>query len=239
MRKPIAVLAAVASLAAAASAVPTASAAEKSADFRVTVEGTQTNKWSSSYKSQGKCDASGEADGTETVRFATRRAQRVTVNGDPFVHFGAKYLPLTLPTRAKITRYGAENYQPTPPECGGTGGGSGKPPKPDCGTKRVPWKLQAHYWFNDDQISLEHQGGVYDDPFTNCPVAGVGFPQLLTSDSSYRYIRGKVKPGRFFDKRVDTIVVHAAGKRVEKKPALGIDRTATVDWKLTFHRIDD
>ena len=74
-------------------------------------------------------------------------------------------------------------------------------------------------------------------PYRRDPSLGSGSIATAAS-STTRYIRGDVKPGRFFDGRVDTIVVHAAGKKVENKPALGEDRTATIDWKITFHRIE-
>jgi hypothetical protein len=235
MKKPIAALAAATALV----ALPSAAAAAKSAQFRVTVEGVQTDKWSSVYHSSGRCDPSGEAHGTEVVRFATLKATKATVIDKPFLHFGATY-ELPRRVRAKVTRHGVQTVEPTPPECGGTGGGSGGGPKPDCGTKRLPWDLSARYASDGARsgIELSRRGGSYDDPFANCPVGGIAFPQILTTNTKGQTIRGKVKPSWFFDKRYDTIVVHGAGKRVEKKPMIGIDRTATVEWTITFERVE-
>jgi hypothetical protein len=231
MKKPILILVATAALCAA----PAASA--KSAAFRVTVEGVQTNKWSSVYHSQGRCDPSGEAHGTEVVRFATRRKTKATVTDEPYLHFGATY-DLPRRVRAKVTRYGKQTVEPTPPECGGTGGGGGEPPKPDCGVKRLPWDLSARWAFDRSGLELSRRGGAFDDPYANCPVMGTGFPLLLTTNTKRQTIRGKVKPAWFFDRRYDVIVVHGAGKKVEKMPLTGIDRTATVEWTITFERIE-
>ena len=235
MNKPITALIVIAALCAVL--VAPAAAGAKSAAFRVKVEGVQTNKWSSTYHSQGKCDSSGEAHGTEVVRFATRKATKTTVTDEPYLHFGATY---ELPRRvqAKVTRHGVQNVEPTPPECEGTGGGGGVPPKPDCGTKRLPWDLSARWAFDHSGLELSRRGGVFNDPYRNCPVGGVAFPEILTTNTKGQTIRGKVKPAWFFDKRYDTIVVHGAGRKVEKKPLIGIDRTATVEWTITFERIE-
>jgi len=219
--------------------VAPAAAGAKSAQFRVTVEGVQTNKWSSVYHSQGRCDASGKAHGTEVVRFATRKKTKTTVTDEPYLRFGSTY---ELPRRvqAKVTRYGKQFVEPTPPECGGTGGGGGGgvPPKPDCGTKRLPWDLSARWAFDRSGIELSRRGGAFDDPYANCPVSGYGFPALLTTNTKGQTIRGKANPAWFFDKRYDVIIVHGAGKKVEKKPLIGIDRTATVEWTITFERVE-
>jgi hypothetical protein len=175
------------------------------------------------------------------VRFASKKAARASVGDDPYLHFGKGFGPLTLPVQAKVTRHGVQRSDPTPPECGGTDGQDGQsppPPKPDCGTKRVPWQLRAQYWIGSHAFSLMHAGGLYDDPFRSCPAGGTSFPDILSSNTNGDMIRGGVKEARFFDSRVDTIVVHAAGRRVEKRPAIGIDRTATVDWKITFRRVE-
>jgi hypothetical protein len=233
MKNSIVVIAVIAGLCVVAPA-----AVAKSAAFRVSVEGVQTNKWSSVYYSQGQCDPSGEAHGTEVVRFATRKKTKATVIDKPFLHFGATY---QLPRRvqAKVTRHGVQNVEPTPPECGGTGGG-GEGPKADCGTKRLPWDLVGRYVSDGARSGLElsHGLGGYDDPFANCPVGGYAFPVLLTTNTKGQAIRGKVKPKWFFDRRYDIIVVHGAGKKIEKKPLIGIDRTATVEWTVTFERIE-
>jgi hypothetical protein len=132
----------------------------------VAVEGVQTNKWSSSYQSQGRCDPSGEAHGTEVVRFASRRAARTSVVAKPYFHLAGYTLPLRV--LAKVTRHGVQTTQPTPPEC-------------------ELWDLRSGYFIGS-------QGG---------------------------------------------LLYRAAGKKVEKRPDLGIDRTATVDWTITFHRIEN
>jgi hypothetical protein len=234
MNKPITALTVIA--ATCAVLVVPAAASAKSAAFRVKVEGVQTNKWSSVYHSQGKCDASGESHGTEVVRFATSRMTKTTVTDKPYLHFAGTY---ELPRRvqAKVTRHGVSNIEPTPPECGGTGGG-GQPPKPDCGTKRVPWDLSARWAFDKSGLELSRKGGAFNDPYANCIVMGTGFPNLLTTNTKRQTIRGKVKPAWFFDRRYDVIIVHGAGKKVEKMPLIGIDRTATVEWTITFERIE-
>ena len=231
-------------IAVACAAVPAAAQAGQNIDyahFKASIKGVQTNKWSSTYQSQGKCDSSGESHGTEVVRFATKKAQPVLASRFiKYVMIDSDPANRSITTKAKVTRHGVENADPTPPECEGTGGG-GTPPPPDCGTKRFNYDVDLGYSPAGKKRGMTLAPGLALplQPFVNCPVGGVGFPQLLTTNSKYKPIVAELPAKELFDKKLGEIIVRGAGKQVEKKPAIGIDRTATIEWEVTLHRVKE
>jgi hypothetical protein len=238
MRKTIATAAALCAVAA-LPAVAQAGQNIDSAHFKASVKGVQTNKWSSTYESQGKCDSSGESHGTEVVRFATKKAQPVVASRFiKYVMIDSDPAGTAITTRAKVTRHGVENADPTPPECEGTGGG-GTPPTPDCGTKRFNYDVDLGYSPAGKKrgVTLAPGLALPLQPFVNCPVGGVGFPQMLTTNTKRKQIVAELPAKELFDKKLGEIIVRGAGKQVEKNPAIGIDRTATIEWEVTLHRV--
>ena len=209
------------------------------AHFKVSIKGVQTNKWSSSYQSQGKCDSSGEAHGTEVVRFETKKAQPLTAERyGQFIRFAENGLDNSITTKAKVTRQGVQTFEPTPPECEGTGGG-GEPPKRDCGTKRFNWDVSPYYSTFGKKRGVQLTDSLIPifQPFKNCPGGGVSFPSILTTKTNGKPIFSELPPKELFDKKLGKIIVLGKGKKVEDKPGLGIHRNTTVEWEVELRRV--
>lgn len=240
MKKTIATVAALCAVA----AVPAAAQAGQTIDFahfKVTVKGVQTNSWKTNYEGTGKCDPSGSGHGTEVVRFEAKKAHRYDASRyGKYVTFMSDPVMDEITTKAKVTRHGEVYNAPMPPECGGTGGG-GEPPAPDCGTKRFNYDVDVGYSQTGKKKGLTLSQGLIMPilPFKNCPVGGISFPQMLNADSKGKLIVGELPAKELFDKKLGKIIVLSKGRRVEKLPSLGIDRTSTIEWEVTLTRVKE
>ena len=207
--------------------------------FKVTLEGVQRDRWDNFHQGTGGCDATVASKGSEVVRFRSKPVTVVAtyIEGlsNPVLRKDTSdYVAYPFKLSGTIKRQSQIVVSDSPPECGGTGGGS--IPK-DCGTKSFRgWRATVDYFPGKPagflQASTE---GSVNDPFRNCGGGTQGFPHMLRTQTDNTIIAEQLPRGELFDKKLGKIIVIARGKRVQKGEET-LD-TASIRWEGTFKRI--
>jgi hypothetical protein len=208
-------LASLACLALAAGAVAAGSADAKpfgfkTAKFRIEVSGVQTTAWKVDQPtSNGTCEVGYKGNGTEVVRFASKKPLVATATSysasDPSFRVGKQFNAI-LSMPGKVTRHSDFSMWGT--DCtDGDGKGGKTPDPPDCGQKKTTV---------DGEVKFENGRLMVDDPpsdlfvplplFRNCHVEGTAFPDLLWRTGGNAI--GKPLSGRkLFSRKSRTITV--------------------------------
>jgi hypothetical protein len=209
--------------------------APRVAVFRAEVKGVQTTTWTENHTPQSRCDQSVTGSGRERVVFHSTRPQKMiaTLFGGHHVLFGSADLASAdIVTRATVDRQGATSATPLAPTCLGAGGGGGVPPKHDCGTHHgslavgLGWSPAGRY----EGILLE-QGdlGSLLNTYTNCPVIGTAFPELLDLNTSGSPVVARMPVAALFDTTIGKHIVIATGRRVDHSG----DSSSTTNIRFT------
>lgn len=204
-----------------ASCAAPALAAPRVAVFRAEVKGVQTTTWTEHHTPLSRCDQGVTGSGREQVTFHSTRPQKIvaTLFGGHHVIFGSADLASAdIVTKATVSRQGETSATPLDPTCLGTGGGGGVAPKHDCGTHHgslavgLGWSPAGRY----EGILLE-QGdlGSLLNTYTNCPVIGTAFPQLLELTTAGSPIVARIPAAAVFDTSIGKHIVIATGRRVD------------------------
>ena len=178
--------------------------------------------------------------GKEVIRFSSRPTVMYTFDGLSQPYFfqkrGSQVGSLRMPLRGTINRQGSVFTQPLPPDadhCPG-GDGTGVPPTPDCGTRKIRGLVVApEYEYKKDRIILE-QSDAAKDPFEHCPDGGSSWPYLLKYPTDSYVQIGQELPYKDLFEQGKNIII-----------ATGTDRNTTGDlkwttklrWELSFTRI--
>jgi hypothetical protein len=189
--------------------------------FRAEVKGVQTTTWTEHHAPASRCDQAVTGSGREQVLFHSTRPQKIvaTLFGGHHVLFGsAELASADIVTRATVSRRGETSASPLDPTCLGAGGG-GIAPTHDCGTHRgslavaLGWSPAGRY----EGIVLE-QGdlGSLLNTYTNCPVIGTAFPQLLELTTTNAPVVARMPAKALFDTTIGKHIVIATGRRVDR-----------------------
>jgi len=208
----------------------------KTRDFRVSVKGVQTTAWSYDVPSSSECDPPDKGDGTEVVRFATKKPAliRATRLSPTYLQFGSGKSAGALAVPAKVTRQG-KIVTPPKYQCGGKGGGQTL--APDCGTKRATLRLRISHeaFFAPRGVKLRNQGTSVHDLFDNCPVDGIAFPTLLDKTQDGKDIASDWPIDEIIEGRAGKTIVIGRGRRVTDE---GTRRhETTIRWEATFRPV--
>jgi hypothetical protein len=210
-----------------------AMAATNVATFRAEVKGTQTTTWSENHTPQSQCDQGVSGSGRERVTFASTRPTTIVATrfGGHHILFGSADLASAdIVTRATVSRQGSTTSTPLDIRCEGTGGG-GTPPAPDCGARHGSLAV-ALAWSpaGREGIMLE-QGdlGSLLHAYTNCPVIGTAFPQLLDLTTAGDSVVARMPASALFDRSIGKHIVIATGRRVSHSG----DSTSTTTIRFT------
>ena len=210
--------------------------------FDVSVEGVQTTTFWAAHPQHSHCDQAVRGTGSERVIFTSKRPEAIVARryGQNFVSFGAGTLgDDEVAVRAKVTQHRAVVTQPLDPRCEGTGGTPTPPAKPDCGTKRTQFDVAVGWWPSAPARGITLDRGAVIPPgqiFSNCPVQGVTFPDLLTDTSSQRQIVARIPAGDLFNPALRKHIVIGSGRFVSKTAESGY--TTQIRWtvSLTAHK---
>ncbi len=154
----------------------------RTATFRIQVQGVQTTAWKANHPlGRALCDTGYKGDGTEVVRFASKRmlASATSYNvDDPSFRVGTAFgAVLAMP--GKATRH--SNFMQWGTPCtDGDGKGGKTPPAPDCGRRRIT--VDGEVKFNRGRLTVDEPPNDLFVPlptFVNCHVEGTAFPSLL------------------------------------------------------------
>jgi hypothetical protein len=240
MNRKLAVITAVTALGAAA--IPATAAEQpkiRNAYFKVTIEGVQKDKWNAFHQGGAhKCDATVSQKGSEVVKFRSKpiliKATDMEGLSNPvFSHGdGSSLYPFKL--RGTVSRQSQINASPTPPECGGKGGGG--IPK-DCGTKPLRGlKARADYALGKPYGYIQIQSdSSARDPFRNCGGGSQGFPHLLDYTAQNKRIDSELPRNEVFDKSLGKIIVIGRGRSVQKGEET--EDIASIRWEVTLKRV--
>lgn len=212
----------------------------KTAEFKVSVEGSQSVIWKKHREDEGYCSVSYDATGSEKVRWRTPRAVKVSAfmaPGSKSPTFVIGDGPPFFNTRAKVTRNVAEKFGPQDPleECPG-GGGGGTPTKLDCGTRTVDWEMNFGFDFYDDE-EVFLAGHPAPDPFAKCPGVGSDGFSKIVGQSGTGGVRKlpKLPSKELFDPEIGKLIV--LGKGSKKVSGSEYSSQGKSRWNITFKRI--
>lgn len=206
------------------------------ARFRATIEGTRTIRWSvDTTDTDPACGETHHGSGREVIRFRSARPQRLTVrrgrSGVPSFVIGRRWAQFD--TRGRVSRTGSLTAVPHPNgvPCGGGAPGGDPTPAPvsDCGTKRFSHLPVIPVPLGPNALRIDVGDPAPLPPFSDCPVYGEAFPQLLTAG------RTRLPAAELFDPEIGKEVVLGGGHRHES--AAGITVDARLNWTLTLERI--
>jgi hypothetical protein len=216
--------------------------------FDVDVKAIQRTTWTQNDREESSCGWTRQGSGAETVRLASRRAERLT-----FKRFGTSYVMLGDPTEvagnetranATVTRNGSSDFALVGDRSGcGDNGGMGPeyiPPARDCGTKKtfvdvgIEFLNEPRHGFSFDRGELGTLGELY----RNCPwSASFGFPELLTEDRRGRAIVLPMTPDELFDRSFGQHILIGRGARTTNTPSAGLVTKTTVRWEIRLTRV--
>ncbi len=212
----------------------------KKALFKVTLEGVQRDKWKNFHQGTGGCDATVSSSGNEVIRFRSKpvviEATDLEGLSNPVLRKAGKDLvPYPFKLSGTIARQSTIAVSPTPPECGGTGGGT---VAKDCGTKSFRGMKAAveYYWAKPyGRLQVLSEGSM-NDPFRNCGGGTQGYPNLLSQKTNGSPILSELPRSELFDKSLGKIIVIGRGKSVQTGQETS--DTASIRWEATFRRIE-
>jgi hypothetical protein len=220
---------------AALGAAPATADALETQRFLVSVKGVQTTAWSYEWPGSGPCDPPMKGNGTEVVRFASRKPKVVEATrfSRDYVQFGTGLTAGVLGAGAKVTRKAVQVDGPSP--CGGTGG-PWEPIPPDCGTKRGSLDLRLSYegFAKPRGVKLRNANPV-PDMFENCAVNGISFPTLLDKTGNGNDIASDWPVREIMDGRAGKTIVIGRGRNVVED-AVSRQET-TIRWEVSFRRL--
>jgi hypothetical protein len=213
----------------------------RDAYFKVTVKGVQTTNWTENHQPQFKCDYTSTGSGKEKVVFKSRKA--VVIRAFQFMGKGPVLFvrgkgQADLPTRGYVERQGTRALAPASPECAvGDGDGSYTPPKPDCGRKTIsslPLRL-AYDALNKNRITLSTYTSPKAPVFQQCPLSGIGWSTILSSDDHKRTAGQSLPVKDLYDRRQGKMIVLGKGAAVTNSG--GTAATTKINWELTLTRL--
>ena len=212
----------------------------KLSKFKVEVKGWQKMVQQNSHLAEDECDGDDFSSGSETLSFRTTKP--IVINAyyspgqdNPEFFAGRQ---LGIPTKATVTRSYTPRRTTTFPEgCGANGGGVDEVTQADCGTKRVsPFQVNLQYARSKKNGLLLSSESSIEDPFMNCPGAGIqNFPWLIVEDSKGRYITADLSQKELFDPKFQKWISIAQGT-YKSRSSRGWAKT-TVRWEVSFTRL--
>jgi hypothetical protein len=214
----------------------------RTAVFKVSFEGRQSNEWTNHHEKTQQCDYNIDGEGDETMRFASKRPTRVVVTsfpGAPSMLIRVKGSLSTdiggndLDYKGKATRHAKTVISGWDPKCGGKGGGGYA--TPDCGTRRFGDGSALLSFQPGDRLTLG--GGILPAVplFKDCPLLGTGAPDLLDTNSAFKPITSKWPRSEVFDKSHRKFIIIGRGKQVRKDAETS--DTTRIRWEATFVRV--
>jgi hypothetical protein len=200
--------------------------------LKLTLTGTQTVKWSTDVTTAGICGGHSVGSGSTTVKFKT---------DDPVYTSPVDLIPpegeeeaigVDLPSTGKFNSGGTLNVTSN----GECAGGNGKPIPPDCGAKTAKLPLNV-ISKKENQITLRNAGAAPEDPYHNCPNAGIARTQIGPDDT-------ELDDDDLFDPDMGKIIVKGKGRKVatqtyDDATTHGTTTvTLSIDWTLTIEKVD-
>lgn len=216
----------------------------QAAVFKATLRGSQVTTWSlrKADDPDDPCDASQQGDGSQMVRFATRRAANVALIGDT--------LSGIIPARVTVEREG--DYKAggsSAPECVGDAVGSNEGDDdltplvgPDCGKRSGTGTFMLEFGderaddltplVRDELLVTGDLGSVVD--YTDCPW-WIGGPVDGPSDTELLPGGERVRLKTLRNRKRKVIKVSADYTRNYRAP--GFTGKTLVTWNLTLRRV--
>jgi hypothetical protein len=235
-----------AALAAAAALPASASAAGpkyQKERFEVRILGEQITTWGTLSDDHAEsCRTKVVGSGKEQLIFRTKRPHTLSVvatkNLGTYV-----YGNLLIDGLAIVNRDGYEHLtveDPCPPVAEGDpdGGGGEQPPAPDCGEKEAPIGIELSFTRKTVELSSD-RSQARDDLFSNCPVRGIAYAELLTiggvPGGGAKPIRAKLLLADLMNRKKRTFQVTAKGSLTDNY--VDTNTQTTISWEMRLKRL--
>jgi hypothetical protein len=204
------------------------------AHFRVSVQGTETTNWTLHHRANPAKDAcdifDGKGGGSQTVKFHTVTALRVTVvglgDGEPMFGPSERVARVT----GTMNRYGKTVWTQLPGTTSDCGGEPLPPGGPDCGVKPLGfWWLALDYLRRNDVSLVEGEPTPYGPPeYKRCALYGPDRWGMLPSDERL--------PESLLSNRAHGKII-VVGNDEDSEHHADYNWYATLHWVLTLRRV--
>jgi hypothetical protein len=236
-------LAALAAAALPASSADAAGPKYQKERFEVRILGEQVTTWGTLSDDHAEsCRTKVVGSGKEQLIFRTKRPHTLTVyatkSRGTYV-----YGNLLVDGLAIVNRNGYEDVtteDPCPPVAEGDpdGGPGEQPPAPDCGEKEAPIGLELSFTRKTVELRSDQSQG-RDDLFSNCPVRGTAFAELLTIGSATgggaKVIRGRLLLSDLMNRKKRNFQVTARGSLTDIYA--DTNTKTTISWEMRLKRL--
>lgn len=210
--------------------------------FDVSVLIIAGTEWSTlSDDEAAECRTKTFGSGSENLYFKTAAPQRVSVMATRDLGtyvFGN----LAFDGTATVEREGHQQVtveDPCPPVAEGDGDSGGEPPPaPDCGTRTGPFGFDLSFTRKTVELVSDSSRGNYE-LFSNCPVQGTSYPDLLTvtgTETGYDTIRAPLALKDLMNPRKTKPFVIESGGEL-RDDLVDAQSTSRIGWKIVMKRV--